>query len=156
MPKLKPAEQFQIAVKQVAKDALDGTTSRELAERFYAEEPALVNQFDREWKIEKLAFLIAKERAVLRNARNPQRLLGFRRIRHKFTLSDGREIDDRTATLWSYRQIKSQLSKEPHPLKLEIEKRIEFMEPWSRKKRGITFTEATEREAKQLGLLQDQ
>lgn len=155
MPKLKPAEEFDVAVKAVAKDAIDGATSRELAEQFYAEQPDLVNQFDREWKLEKLTFLIAKERAAIRRARDPQRLLGFKLYRRKIVLDSGREFREGDATLKALRLWRKQLGKEKHPLLPEIEKRIEFMEPWSKKKRGITFTEATEQEAKQRGLLEE-
>lgn len=147
MPKLTLLEEFDIAVRVVARDADTTQTSRELAERFYDEERDLVETFDREWKVEKLANLIGKERAKLRRAENPQLRLGFKAIRRKIVLESGRELREGDATLWTLRLWKRQLGKEDHPLVAEIERRIAFMEPWSAKKRGITFAKACKLEA---------
>ncbi len=153
MPKLTVLEEFDIAIKEQARIAPRGTTSRQLAEDFYDGEPQFMEVFDREWKVEKLASLFMKERAKIRAALNPRRRLGFKLIRQKFKLSTGKEWTDRKSTLKDNRFLLKHLATVDHPLVPEIKRRIEFQQRWSKEKHGVTFDQACKLEAKAQGWL---
>lgn len=153
MPKLTVLEEFDTAIKSAVKSALPGTTSRQLAEEFFEDQPEMLATFDRDWKVEKLTNVFTKERAKIRQLANPRRRLGFKLIRQKFTLGPDKEWSDRKATLWDSRLLLKHLATQDHPLVPEIKRRIDFQRQWSKDNRGVTFDEACELEAKKQGWL---
>lgn len=147
MQKLSVLEEFDVAIKAVARDAHDSVTSRQLAEEFDQAEAALVRHLEREWRLEKLTSIIARHRAEIRRARNPQRILGFRVIRKRITLQSGKKVREGEMTLNALRFWREKVATEDHPTTVEIDKRIAFMLPWSKSNPGISFEKACELEA---------
>jgi hypothetical protein len=137
MPKLTVFEELSIAIRAAA---VERGSSRELAERFYENEPDFVRQFQREWAIGTLRLMIAKERGKARKKSVRQRL-GFGTV-GKVILRSGEPYRDATATLWTLQQLRKQLGATDHPALAEVVKRIEFLTPYAHAERGITFPRA--------------
>ena len=145
MPKFNILEEFDVAIKATARAAVHSTSSRKLAETFFEEEPQMMAAFDREWKIEKLTSLIARERGKLAQSRNARRQLGFGTV-GKIVLRSGERYRDSNATLWVLQQLKKQLGATDHPALEQVNRRIAFLKPYAEQKRGITFQAACQLE----------
>lgn len=145
MPRLTMLEEFDVAIKATAKTAIRGGTSRQLAERFFEDEPKMMAAFDREWKIEKLTSLISRERGKIAQSKNVRRQLGFGTV-GRIVLRSGQPYRDSSATLWVLQQLKKQLGATKHPALDEVNRRIEFLKPYAEGKRGITFRQACQLE----------
>jgi hypothetical protein len=145
--RLNSLEEFKIAISHAARDAGEKESSREVAERFYEDQSETLVQFDKEWKVEKLATLIAKERAAIRRAANVQLSLGFRPLPGRFVRPSGVVVSEKEATLRTFLLWRRKLVKQPRPDLTEIDKRIAVMRPYSQLERGITWGTVVEKEA---------
>jgi len=151
MAKFTVLEELDIAIKAAARAAdAEKISSRQAGERFEADEPNFIRAFQKEWSIEKVASLIAKERAERRAERNVRRRLGFKRIRNKFELSDGKPFVDGASTLWEHELLLKHLGTLEHPLRAEIIKRRDFLRPYAKLQRGISFNEALKKAGEAL------
>jgi hypothetical protein len=153
MPELNLLEDLASAIALVSRET-PVESSREVAEKFYEDEPELVKHFAREWIIETLASLIRRRRLKTQLEEDPQMVLGFKPPSEIVWREDEKvSFDD--ATLWKLRLHRTLISKahkdHKHPAVVKIEKAIELMEPYAHEHHGITWSEVVKLEAEKKG-----
>ena len=149
MAKLTVAEEFDVALKLAARDADSKTPSRLVAEDFYRSEPRLVEQFSRDWIIEKLTSLIGRQRTALRRANDPQMSLGFV-VPKTIVVGEGERIAFGDATLRKLRLYRAKLWNEKRSDKPKaiqnLDQAIALLKRYASTEKGITYSEAVARE----------
>jgi hypothetical protein len=143
-------ENLQKTLRRAALDAEPHLSSLAIAEALYDAEPRLIQEFSREWIVDRLATLLRLHRAKARVEESPQMLLGFSKLPVAFVPKlGGKRIDLGAATLMDLRQFRSRILGRKSPRLDEVEKAIALMEPYARKEHGITFGEVAEKAAKE-------
>ena len=150
MPELNLLEDLASAIALVARET-PIEPSRKVAEKFYEDEPELVQHFAREWIVATLAALIRRRRLKTQLEEDPQMVLGFKPPGEIVWKKDAKVTFD-DATLRKLRLHRKLLSKahkgHKHPAVVKIDKAIELMEPYSHEHHGITWREVAQLEAK--------
>ena len=149
--KLTALEELSAAIRTAAKEALPNVASRQAAEEFYATHSGQIEPFVREWAIEKLASLIRWHRAKLSRDSKPQyafeKLLGFKRLPQRIVLKSGEQVARESATLGQWREFRSRLYDQGHPLLEQADRVIAMMEKYTPKQRTISYGDALSLEA---------
>mgnify|MGYP001591235874 CR=1 FL=1 len=151
MPKLNALEQLDIALKATARDALQGQTSRELAEQFYDSERDLVVPVIRDWMIARLANIIGRQRKRAAREADQQLTLelalGFRGFPKRFKSESGKVIRKEEATINVFRELARRLREKDSPELQDANHAIDLMAKYTPEHPRITWAEVVKREA---------
>jgi hypothetical protein len=141
MAKLTTAEQLADAIRAAARDAEATAPSMAVAEDLYETHTSLVDQFARNWVLEKIAYLIRKQRSKARRAANPQMFLdpSFEKLPLRLDFADGKRVRMGKATFQDLRKFRAQIWKMKHPALESIDRAIATMRPYIERAPGITW-----------------
>ncbi len=154
MPKLSQLEKLMTALRRVAEEADPRLPSFQIADRFYKTHRDLIDkELIDEWIIDRIAHMLGRYRAKVRQEHDPQLSLefslGFKSLPPKIEVKPGVKVPREEATLGAFRRLVTRLSVKDSPRLIEAKKAVELMEKYA--KRGnedLTWGEALKLEAK--------
>ncbi len=153
MLKLSPVQELDAAIRNAARDAERGVTNREIAEELCDSFPELMKPFIPVWITEKVASLVARDRAKVRYANAPQvvlfeRSLGISRLPRTLLQNDGKPILREHATAKALQKLVTELRKQKSPVLQSAIDALNLMRKHTAENRRITYGEVLEIEAK--------
>lgn len=154
MPKLTVQEELDVALRSAAAGADSGSSSWQIAERFWDSDHDLLEPFIADWVMEKIALLIRKHRRFIKREQQPQlvlfeaeeRSLGIGRIPKRLQ-RDKKKIIRQDAQLKDLEKLAAELAKRKLPALEDVRKSIALMRRHTRSHPRITWAEVVHLEA---------
>ena len=123
-----------------------------LAARIYDNDRALIEQFQRDWIIERLTWMMYRRRQVSRN-QDQMILPGFESLPRRLNMTDGKRVPLRRANLESLAEYRKVLLARRDRRLETLDRLIDLVRQYSKKKKdpGITVAEVFALEAENEG-----
>lgn len=134
-------QDLETALENALMQAEPGTPIQQIAERLYDAEPAIMEQLARPFVTQRLVWVMNRVRQHIPGFQTQLVLPGIANIPARLTLATGGRPFSRKATLKQFEEYGEVLLKRKSPRLKTVEKIIEFMRPYNRKKPGITLGE---------------
>jgi hypothetical protein len=144
-----PSE-IEITLETALMLAAPGTTTRKIAEGIYTNEPQLMADLHRSWMIDRLIWMLNRKRANV-PLEDQLSLPGFPTFPRRLTLKNGGRPFFMQANLTQLKEFREVLLKRRPPRLRVVERLIELMTPYAKKRASISVVEVITAEKQKHG-----